>query len=179
MTWFKRCWIDPEIFFFGKRRWSTLFIKTSRSVPHHYALLSSWSSSLLSPLFWPSFKMPTHSQVLQSLLEWQLPSRPNSTCSAFWSKRMMESLETTCAPIAAMYSQRDPQHGPSCRYVDRTCEIILAADCLSCLAHFHICLFTWQQNDYSCPPCGAPKYRFKKVPKGSASGKVEVKKSWF
>lgn len=33
--------------------------------------------------------------------------------------------------------------------------------------------------DYSCPPCGAPKYRFKKVPKGSASGKVEVKKSWF
>ena len=34
-------------------------------------------------------------------------------------------------------------------------------------------------NDYSCPPCGAPKYRFKKVPKGSASGKVEVKKSWF
>jgi len=36
-------------------------------------------------------------------------------------------------------------------------------------------------NDtYQCPPCGAPKYRFKKVPKGSASGKkVEVKKSWF
>merc|ERR1712232_282734 len=34
-------------------------------------------------------------------------------------------------------------------------------------------------NDYSSPPCGAPKYRFKKVPKGSASGKVEVKKSWF
>mmetsp|Transcript_88 Transcript_88/g.228 ORF Transcript_88/g.228 Transcript_88/m.228 type:complete len:124 (+) Transcript_88:67-438(+) len=35
-------------------------------------------------------------------------------------------------------------------------------------------------NDkYSCPPCGAPKFRFKKVPKGSASGKVEVKKSWF
>lgn len=26
---------------------------------------------------------------------------------------------------------------------------------------------------------GAPKFRFKKVPKGSASGKVEVKKSWF
>mmetsp|Transcript_39597 Transcript_39597/g.114572 ORF Transcript_39597/g.114572 Transcript_39597/m.114572 type:complete len:121 (-) Transcript_39597:223-585(-) len=34
-------------------------------------------------------------------------------------------------------------------------------------------------EDYSCPPCGAPKRRFKKVPKGSASGKVEVKKSWF
>ncbi|GAX22475.1 hypothetical protein FisN_14Hh091 [Fistulifera solaris] len=32
---------------------------------------------------------------------------------------------------------------------------------------------------YKCPPCGAPKFRFKKVPKGSASGKVEVKKSWF
>eukprot|EP00977_Amphora_coffeiformis_P011461 scaffold2767_cov177-Amphora_coffeaeformis.AAC.35 len=34
-------------------------------------------------------------------------------------------------------------------------------------------------DNYSCPPCGAPKRRFKKVPKGSASGKVEVKKSWF
>ena len=34
-------------------------------------------------------------------------------------------------------------------------------------------------DSYSCPPCGAPKRRFKKVPKGSASGKVEVKKSWF
>lgn len=32
---------------------------------------------------------------------------------------------------------------------------------------------------YKCPPCGAPKFRFKKVPKGSADGKVEVKKSWF
>ena len=28
-------------------------------------------------------------------------------------------------------------------------------------------------------PCGAPKFRFKKIPKGSADGKVEVKKSWF
>ena len=34
-------------------------------------------------------------------------------------------------------------------------------------------------EDYRCPPCGAPKFRFKKVPKGSQSGKVEVKKSWF
>eukprot|EP00538_Stauroneis_constricta_P000033 CAMPEP_0119560064 /NCGR_PEP_ID=MMETSP1352-20130426/13909_1 /TAXON_ID=265584 /ORGANISM="Stauroneis constricta, Strain CCMP1120" /LENGTH=96 /DNA_ID=CAMNT_0007607945 /DNA_START=95 /DNA_END=385 /DNA_ORIENTATION=+ len=34
-------------------------------------------------------------------------------------------------------------------------------------------------EDYRCPPCGAPKRRFKKVPKGSASGKVEVKKNWF
>lgn len=34
-------------------------------------------------------------------------------------------------------------------------------------------------EDYRCPPCGAPKFRFKKVPKGSESGKVEVKKSWF
>ena len=34
-------------------------------------------------------------------------------------------------------------------------------------------------SDWSCPPCGAPKRRFKKVPKGSASGKVDVKKSWF
>mmetsp|Transcript_19689 Transcript_19689/g.42216 ORF Transcript_19689/g.42216 Transcript_19689/m.42216 type:complete len:122 (+) Transcript_19689:136-501(+) len=35
-------------------------------------------------------------------------------------------------------------------------------------------------DSYGCPPCGAPKFRFKKVPKGSASGKkVEVKKSWF
>jgi len=32
---------------------------------------------------------------------------------------------------------------------------------------------------YKCPPCGAPKFRFNKVAKGSASGKVEVKKSWF
>ncbi|KAL3798271.1 hypothetical protein HJC23_000185 [Cyclotella cryptica] len=31
----------------------------------------------------------------------------------------------------------------------------------------------------ACPPCGAPKFRFKKVAKGSADGKVEVKKSWF
>ena len=31
----------------------------------------------------------------------------------------------------------------------------------------------------TCPPCGAPKFRFKKIPKGSASGQVEVKKSWF
>ena len=34
-------------------------------------------------------------------------------------------------------------------------------------------------EDYRCPPCGAPKFRFKKVPKGSQSGKVEVKKNWF
>mmetsp|Transcript_13917 Transcript_13917/g.28474 ORF Transcript_13917/g.28474 Transcript_13917/m.28474 type:complete len:122 (+) Transcript_13917:52-417(+) len=32
---------------------------------------------------------------------------------------------------------------------------------------------------YQCPPCGAPKFRFKWVEKGSASGKVKVKKSWF
>jgi len=39
----------------------------------------------------------------------------------------------------------------------------------------------WAKLDdkYQCPPCGAPKFRFNKVPKGSASGKVEVKKSWF
>mmetsp|Transcript_23377 Transcript_23377/g.34199 ORF Transcript_23377/g.34199 Transcript_23377/m.34199 type:complete len:112 (+) Transcript_23377:83-418(+) len=39
----------------------------------------------------------------------------------------------------------------------------------------------WAKLDdkYGCPPCGAPKFRFKKVPKGSESGKVEVKKSWF
>eukprot|EP00542_Grammatophora_oceanica_P017356 CAMPEP_0194026792 /NCGR_PEP_ID=MMETSP0009_2-20130614/1060_1 /TAXON_ID=210454 /ORGANISM="Grammatophora oceanica, Strain CCMP 410" /LENGTH=111 /DNA_ID=CAMNT_0038665647 /DNA_START=153 /DNA_END=488 /DNA_ORIENTATION=- len=40
----------------------------------------------------------------------------------------------------------------------------------------------WAKLDdkkYACPPCGAPKFRFKKVPKGSASGNVEVKKSWF
>ena len=39
----------------------------------------------------------------------------------------------------------------------------------------------WAKLDdkYKCPPCGAPKFRFNKVPKGSASGKVEVKKSWF
>ena len=35
------------------------------------------------------------------------------------------------------------------------------------------------KDKYKCPPCGAPKFRFKKVPKGSESGKVEVKKSWF
>lgn len=34
-------------------------------------------------------------------------------------------------------------------------------------------------SKYKCPPCGAPKFRFNKVPKNSASGKVEVKKSWF
>jgi len=34
-------------------------------------------------------------------------------------------------------------------------------------------------SKYSCPPCGAPKRRFKKVPKGSGPKKVEVKKSWF
>jgi rubredoxin len=35
-------------------------------------------------------------------------------------------------------------------------------------------------DNYKCPPCGAPKFRFKKVPKGSEKGtKVEVKKSWF
>ena len=32
---------------------------------------------------------------------------------------------------------------------------------------------------YQCPPCGSPKFRFKKVPKGTSSGKVEVKKGWF
>mmetsp|Transcript_4225 Transcript_4225/g.6188 ORF Transcript_4225/g.6188 Transcript_4225/m.6188 type:complete len:113 (+) Transcript_4225:163-501(+) len=35
------------------------------------------------------------------------------------------------------------------------------------------------KDKYACPPCGAPKFRFKKVPKGSSNGKVEVKKSWF
>jgi rubredoxin len=32
-------------------------------------------------------------------------------------------------------------------------------------------------SNWSCPPCGSIKRRFKKVPKGSASGKVEVKKT--
>jgi rubredoxin len=31
-------------------------------------------------------------------------------------------------------------------------------------------------SNWSCPPCGSIKRRFKKVPKGSASGKVEVAK---
>mmetsp|Transcript_123 Transcript_123/g.189 ORF Transcript_123/g.189 Transcript_123/m.189 type:complete len:122 (-) Transcript_123:286-651(-) len=38
-------------------------------------------------------------------------------------------------------------------------------------------------DSYGCPPCGSAKFRFKKIPKGSADGKVEVKetkkKSWF
>lgn len=34
-------------------------------------------------------------------------------------------------------------------------------------------------DNYRCPPCGAPKFRFQKVPKGSAKGEVKVKKSWF
>jgi len=34
-------------------------------------------------------------------------------------------------------------------------------------------------KSYKCPPCGSPKFRFKKVAKASASGKVEVKKGWF
>ncbi|GKZ00966.1 hypothetical protein MPSEU_001048100 [Mayamaea pseudoterrestris] len=34
-------------------------------------------------------------------------------------------------------------------------------------------------DNYGCPPCGAPKRRFNKVPKGSASGKMDVKKKWF
>merc|ERR1711865_1337560 len=34
-------------------------------------------------------------------------------------------------------------------------------------------------SKYKCPPCGAPKFRFKKVKKGSESGEVKVKKSWF
>ena len=34
-------------------------------------------------------------------------------------------------------------------------------------------------DNYGCPPCGAPKRRFTKVPKGSATGKVDVKKKWF
>mmetsp|Transcript_33810 Transcript_33810/g.81355 ORF Transcript_33810/g.81355 Transcript_33810/m.81355 type:complete len:127 (+) Transcript_33810:103-483(+) len=35
-------------------------------------------------------------------------------------------------------------------------------------------------NDWSCPPCGAPKRRFKKVPKGSASpSKPAPKKGGF
>eukprot|EP00560_Eucampia_antarctica_P008775 CAMPEP_0197827388 /NCGR_PEP_ID=MMETSP1437-20131217/4182_1 /TAXON_ID=49252 ORGANISM="Eucampia antarctica, Strain CCMP1452" /NCGR_SAMPLE_ID=MMETSP1437 /ASSEMBLY_ACC=CAM_ASM_001096 /LENGTH=122 /DNA_ID=CAMNT_0043428217 /DNA_START=89 /DNA_END=454 /DNA_ORIENTATION=- len=39
----------------------------------------------------------------------------------------------------------------------------------------------WAKLDddkYACPPCGAPKFRFKKVPKGSEKGTVKVKKSW-
>lgn len=34
-------------------------------------------------------------------------------------------------------------------------------------------------SSYGCPPCGAGKNRFKKVPKGTGPKKVEVKKSWF
>jgi len=34
-------------------------------------------------------------------------------------------------------------------------------------------------DNYGCPPCGSPKFRFKKVPKGSESGKVTIKKGWF
>jgi len=34
-------------------------------------------------------------------------------------------------------------------------------------------------DSYGCPPCGSPKFRFKKVPKGSESGKVTIKKGWF
>ena len=38
-------------------------------------------------------------------------------------------------------------------------------------------------DSYGCPPCGSAKFRFKKVPKGSASGKVveakPAKKGWF
>jgi len=34
-------------------------------------------------------------------------------------------------------------------------------------------------DNYACPPCGSPKFRFKKVAKGSESGKVTIKKGWF
>mmetsp|Transcript_28876 Transcript_28876/g.33181 ORF Transcript_28876/g.33181 Transcript_28876/m.33181 type:complete len:175 (-) Transcript_28876:662-1186(-) len=34
-------------------------------------------------------------------------------------------------------------------------------------------------ESYGCPPCGSPKFRFKKVAKGTESGKVTIKKGWF
>ncbi|GMH57086.1 hypothetical protein TrLO_g11428 [Triparma laevis f. longispina] len=39
----------------------------------------------------------------------------------------------------------------------------------------------WEKlpKSYACPPCGAPKFRFNTVAKGTGPKKVEVKKSWF
>ncbi|GMI04448.1 hypothetical protein TrVE_jg7479 [Triparma verrucosa] len=34
-------------------------------------------------------------------------------------------------------------------------------------------------KSYACPPCGAPKFRFNTVAKGSGPKEVKVKKSWF
>ena len=41
--------------------------------------------------------------------------------------------------------------------------------------------YAWWDSDYSCHPCGEPKYWFKNVPKGSASGKVDARKKlvWY
>ncbi|GMH69833.1 hypothetical protein TrRE_jg12795, partial [Triparma retinervis] len=35
------------------------------------------------------------------------------------------------------------------------------------------------EDKYQCPPCGAAKFRFKKVEKGTVKGDIKVKKSWF
>jgi len=45
-----------------------------------------------------------------------------------------------------------------------------------------LALAAWDKLDnskYQCPPCGAGKFRFKKVPKGSEKGEIKIKKSWF
>ncbi|GMI42840.1 hypothetical protein TrCOL_g4922 [Triparma columacea] len=65
----------------------------------------------------------------------------------------------------------DPDKKKPMDYVCKDCGYVFTKGTLA-----------WDKLDnskYQCPPCGAGKFRFKKVPKGSESGEVKVKKSWF
>lgn len=95
---------------------------------------------------------------------------------------MMAVLETMFAKTVDMFSQKGELINISCWYIATWAMVVVSH------IMFFPCFFllsyrpkAWADlpDNYSCPPCGAPKRRFKKVPKGSASGKVEVKKSWF
>ena len=89
---------------------------------------------------------------------------------------MTVHLVTIFARIADMFIQKVNENRIY------TYQLILPNIFLTCSSFKTKGPAAWAKEDkdkYKCPPCGAPKFRFQKVPKGSANGKVEVKKSWF
>mmetsp|Transcript_1753 Transcript_1753/g.2516 ORF Transcript_1753/g.2516 Transcript_1753/m.2516 type:complete len:117 (+) Transcript_1753:105-455(+) len=108
--------------------------------------------------------------LLITLIASTLSVQAFSSFSTFGGRRVAPSVPTSSISLQMFFGQPKDDGSPG-DYVCKDCGYVFTKGPVE-----------WAKLDkdkYQCPPCGAPKFRFKKVPKGSASGEVKVKKSWF
>eukprot|EP00545_Synedropsis_sp_CCMP1620_P004518 CAMPEP_0119013752 /NCGR_PEP_ID=MMETSP1176-20130426/8899_1 /TAXON_ID=265551 /ORGANISM="Synedropsis recta cf, Strain CCMP1620" /LENGTH=93 /DNA_ID=CAMNT_0006966869 /DNA_START=150 /DNA_END=431 /DNA_ORIENTATION=+ len=90
--------------------------------------------------------------------------------SSFTGTKLQTNVKTSTSQMSMFFGAKKDDGSPG-DYVCKDCGYVFTKGPKAWAA--------LNEDTYKCPPCGAPKFRFNKVAKGSAKGKVEVKKSWF